>query len=68
MAIWCSLGSRLRPRSGDGMTDSQADVWGENIDRRQALSAGELRERRESNCKLSSREERDREKTIWKTW
>ena len=42
------------------MTDSQADVWGEDIDRRQALSAGEFRERRESNCKLSSREERVR--------
>ena len=40
------------------MTESQADAWGEDIDKRQALSAGELRERRESNCKFSSREER----------
>ena len=39
MAIWCSLGSRLRPRPGDGTTESQAEAWGEDTDRRRALSA-----------------------------
>ena len=33
MAIWCSLGSRLRPRPGDGTTESQAEAWGEDTDR-----------------------------------
>ena len=26
MAIWCSLGSKLRPRPGDGTTESQAEA------------------------------------------
>ena len=42
MAIWCSLGSRLRPRPGGGTAESHAEVWGKNTDRRRALSAGEL--------------------------
>ena len=37
MAIWCSLGSRTRPRPGDGTTESQAEAWGEDTDRRRAL-------------------------------
>ena len=49
MAIWCSLGSRLRPRPGDGTTESQAEAWGEDTDRRRALSATELWEKRELN-------------------
>ena len=48
VVIWCSLGSRFRPRPEDGITESQADAWGENIDRRRAVSAGELSERREN--------------------
>ena len=49
MAVWCSLGSRLRLRPGDGTTESQAEAWGEDTDRRRALSATELWERRELN-------------------
>ena len=52
MAIWCSLGSRLRPRPGDGMTESQADAWGED---RQKTSIVSSRGR-----ELSSGEERVR--------
>ena len=31
MAIWCSLGSRLRPRPGDGTAESHAEeAWGDD--------------------------------------
>ena len=49
MAIWCLLGSRLRPRPGDGTAESHAEAWGEDTDRRRALSAVVLSVRRELN-------------------
>ena len=30
MAIWCSLGSRLRPRPGDWTAESHAEAWGDD--------------------------------------
>ena len=38
MTISCSVGSRLRPRSGDGTAESHAEAWGEDTDWRQALA------------------------------
>ena len=38
MAVWNSKGSRCKLRRGGGITESQAAAWGDEADKRRALS------------------------------